>query len=114
MNIANRLLIIGVGRIGIIHGWALTETGLDVTHVVRKGRKAQLENPIELDTLDMRPGRTRTRNAVYRPRVVEAVSPADGYDLVMVATKHFQAADAVACEVTDFTSSRASCSSGSV
>jgi ketopantoate reductase len=31
-----KVLIIGRGVVGTIHGWALSEVGIDVTHVVRK------------------------------------------------------------------------------
>lgn len=36
-----KTLIVGTGIIGIIYGWALSHTGVDVTHFVRKGRKDQ-------------------------------------------------------------------------
>jgi len=31
-----KVLIIGRGVVGTIHGWALSKVGIDVTHVVRK------------------------------------------------------------------------------
>ncbi len=37
-----RVLVIGAGIIGSIYGWALSESGHDVKHLVRSGRAATL------------------------------------------------------------------------
>jgi ketopantoate reductase len=81
--------------VGVMHGWALSEAGVDVTHAVRKGSLAKHAHDIQMDVMDMRRGAPEKYMAVYRPKVVDEVSPDDGYDLVMVATNHLQAADAV-------------------
>jgi ketopantoate reductase len=90
-----KILVIGMGNVGVMHGWALSEAGVDVTHAVRKGSLAKHAHDIQMDVMDMRRGAPEKYMAVYRPKVVDEVSPDDGYDLVMVATNHLQAADAV-------------------
>ena len=51
-----KTLIIGTGSIGIIYGWALSLAGIDVTHLVRSGRKQMLEISVPLDVIDGRKG----------------------------------------------------------
>ena len=84
-----------MGNVGVMHGWALSDGGVDVTHVVRKGSLAKYAHDINMDVLDMRSGTQENYTAVYRPKVVDEAGPGDGYNLVMVATNHLQAADAV-------------------
>jgi 2-dehydropantoate 2-reductase len=87
-----KVLIIGRGVIGTIYGWALSNAGIDVTHVVRK---AGLPTTGTLDLLDLRAGYPRHARATYAPKTVGQISPSDGFDLVIVATKHYQAAQAI-------------------
>jgi 2-dehydropantoate 2-reductase len=90
-----RLLIVGTGSVGLMHGWALSEAGVDVTHVVRAGTLGRHEGPVEMDVFDLRGAAPRSYRATYRPRVVDEVGPRDDFDLVMVATSHLDAAAAV-------------------
>ena len=90
-----KILVIGMGNVGVMHGWVLSEAGVDVTHAVRKGSLARHAHDIPMDVMDMRRGAPEKYMAVYRPKVVDEVGPDDGYDLVMIPTNHMQAADAV-------------------
>jgi ketopantoate reductase len=90
-----KTLIIGLGNIGTIHGWVLSQAGEDITHVVRKGTKGRFENGIRMDVLDLRGDSPKNYQTVYLPRLVDEVSPDDGYELVVVATNHLQATGAV-------------------
>jgi ketopantoate reductase len=90
-----KTLIIGLGNVGAIHGWALSQAGADITHVVRKGTRSKFENGIKMDVLDLRRDSPRNYEAVYLPKLVDEVCPEDGYQLVVVATNHLQAAGAV-------------------
>jgi len=90
-----KTLVVGLGNIGTIYGWALSEAGVDVTHVVLKGKAKLFEAGVKLDILDLRKGHPETQQIVYHPSVTEEVSPADGYGLVMLPTKQYQLADAV-------------------
>jgi 2-dehydropantoate 2-reductase len=87
-----KVLVIGRGVVGTIYGWALSEAGIDVTHVVRK---PGLPATDILELLDLRPGHSKNKRVSYVPKTVMQISPADGFDLVMVATKHYQAAEAI-------------------
>ena len=87
-----RVLIIGRGVVGTIYGWALSKVGIDVTHVVRK---QGLPDTDTLDLLDLRPGYPKNAQATYIPKTVTQISPSDDFDLVIVATKHYQAVQAI-------------------
>ena len=91
MNIA-KVLIVGRGVVGTIYGWALSQAGIDVTHVVRG---EGLSDTANLDLLDLRPGHPKHARVTYAPKTVRQIGPADGFDLVIVATKHYQAAEAI-------------------
>jgi 2-dehydropantoate 2-reductase len=86
------VLIIGRGVVGTIYGWALSTAGIDVTHVVRKEGLPTSET---LDLLDLRTGYPKHTQTVYAPKTVMQISPSDGFDLVIVATKHYQAVQAI-------------------
>jgi 2-dehydropantoate 2-reductase len=87
-----KVLIIGRGIVGTIYGWALSKAGIDVTHVVRKqGPPAS----VTLDLLDLRTGYPKHARVTYAPKTVRQISPSDGFDLIIVATKHYQAAQAI-------------------
>jgi 2-dehydropantoate 2-reductase len=86
-----KVLIVGRGVVGTIYGWALSQASVDVTHVVRE---AGLPSTT-LDLLDLRAGYPKQALVSYAPRTVTQISPLDGFDLVIVATKHYQAAQAV-------------------
>lgn len=90
-----KTLLVGLGNIATIYGWALSQASVDITHVVRKGKKKFFEGGLKLDVLDLREGYPDTQQAVYHPKVVEEVSPADGYELIILPTKQYQLADAV-------------------
>ncbi len=87
-----KVLIIGRGVVGTIYGWALSNAGIDVTHVVRK---QVLPGTDTLDLLDLRPGYPKNARVTYAAKTVGQIGPSDGFDLVMVATKHYQAAEAI-------------------
>ena len=41
-----RILVIGAGMIGSIYGWALSDCGHDVVHLVRRGRATALRDSL--------------------------------------------------------------------
>jgi 2-dehydropantoate 2-reductase len=94
-----KVLIIGRGVVGTIYGWALTNAGIDVTHVVRNVTgKGGLPGTDTLDLLDLRPGYPKNARVTYAPRTVTEIGPTGptgSFDLVIVATKHYQAAQAI-------------------
>lgn len=88
-----KLLIVGAGIIGSIYGWAFAEAGHDVTHLVRPGRAAQFKDGFKIDMYDVRKNHKRDFIGHYTIRVTENVQPSDGYELVIVPTKHYQLID---------------------
>lgn len=92
-----KTLIVGMGLVGVMHGWALAFGGVSVTHKVRPGRAAAYNGGLVLDVLDRRGGgEEKHYTAHYAPPLIEEVTPADGFELVMVPTRENQAAEAVA------------------
>jgi 2-dehydropantoate 2-reductase len=87
-----KVLIIGRGVVGTIYGWALSKAGIDITHVVRKGG---LPDTDTLDLLDLRPGYLKNTRTTYAAKTVGGISASDRFDLVIVAAKHYQAAEAI-------------------
>jgi ketopantoate reductase len=90
-----KTLIVGTGIIGTLYGWALSEAGIDVTHYVRPGKAAQFQAGVRLDVLDERRGHTKQAITTYLLKCVEEVSPADGYELVVVPTSAYQVESAL-------------------
>ncbi len=90
-----KILIVGMGNVGLMHGWALSEGGVDVTHVVRKGSQSGYSGGVRMDVMDFRNGAPEFYQTSYPARIVDDIRPGDGYDLVMVATNYLQSTDAV-------------------
>ena len=83
------VLVVGAGIIGSIYGWALADSGHHVAHLVRSGRAAAFRGGLPLDLFDRRKGHKRNIRRLYRPDVVETLSPADAFELVIVPVKHY-------------------------
>ena len=88
-----KTLIVGTGIIGVIYGWALSQSGVDVTHFVRKGRMEQFKDAIPLDLLDERKGHAKYNVTKYALRCIEEIAPSDGYELIIVPTNMHQTED---------------------
>jgi 2-dehydropantoate 2-reductase len=88
-----KTLIVGTGIIGVIYGWALSQSGIDVTHFVRKGRKEQFKDAITLDLLDERKGHPKYNATKHTLKCVEEILPSDGYELIIVPTSMHQTED---------------------
>lgn len=79
-----KTLIVGLGNVGTIHGWALSQAGADITHVVQKEKKGQFESGVKMDILDLRGGSPKNYQTVYMPNVAEEANPNDGYELIIL------------------------------
>ena len=66
-----KTLVVGTGIIGILYGWALAQAGVDVTHFVRKGKKDQFKDGVNLDLLDERKGHPKYNLTKYKLKCVE-------------------------------------------
>jgi 2-dehydropantoate 2-reductase len=90
-----KILIVGAGIVGSIYGWAFAEAGHNVTHLVRPGKAKKFIKGMPVDMLDMRKGHKKNFNGQYTVCVTETVQPADGYELVVVPTKHYDLLEAL-------------------
>ena len=84
-----KVLIVGTGTIGAIYGWAASQAGQEVVHLVRPGRSARYTHGIEMDIYDCRARRPRRLHSIYPVQICENLPVADPFDLVVVPTKHF-------------------------
>lgn len=85
-----KILVIGAGVIGSVYGYVMAQAGHDVTHYVRPGKKASLENGIRMRFLDARKKNPKDEEVLYALKVVESLSPDDNYDLFIVSVRHYQ------------------------
>ena len=89
-----KILIYGAGIIGCTYGWQLAEAGHDITVLVRKGQKQQIdENGIHLICQDFRNGKKKTVDTVFRPSVIEELDIQNDFDYIVVATNKIQLPD---------------------
>jgi 2-dehydropantoate 2-reductase len=88
-----RVMIVGAGVIGSIYGWALSESGHEVVHLVRPGRAEALTDGIAFDLIDKRKG--RPNRSKFRYHLAAAETIAGPFDLVIVPTKPYQLLDAL-------------------
>ena len=86
-----KVLVVGAGVIGTMHAWAFEQAGHRVTLLVRPGRESRWTDGVALRVLDGRRGHTGESKVLYRPGVVNAFGPEDGYDLIVDAVRYTQA-----------------------
>jgi len=91
-----RILMFGAGVIGTLYGYILAQAGNEVTHYVRRGKKASLENGVRIHLLDGRSKKPKRKTILYDLKAVEAIHPSDQYDLVIVSVRHYQLSSALA------------------
>jgi 2-dehydropantoate 2-reductase len=84
-----KVLVIGTGVIGSIYGYVLARVGHHVSHYVRPGQSARQSSAIQLHLLDGRTAEPMEIEALYPARLVEAFSPNDAYELILVSLKHY-------------------------
>jgi 2-dehydropantoate 2-reductase len=89
-----KTLIVGTGVIGILYGWALDRAGVEIVHLVRSGGRTP-PGGVRLDVLDERKGYPKYSASSYPLRRVDAIFPADGYDLVLIPVNAHQVESAL-------------------
>lgn len=86
-----KTLVIGAGVIGATYAWQLSEAGYPVTVMVREGKKDSYEREgIMIRCTDQRGKHNQPSETIFRPTFVEAFTPKDNYDLIIVAVKSNQ------------------------
>ena len=86
-----KILVFGAGVIGTMHAWAFEKAGHQVSLLVRPGRESRWADGVALRILDGRGGRGEEGKVLYRPNVVNAFGPEDGFDLIVDAVRYTQA-----------------------
>lgn len=82
-----RILVVGAGAVGGYFGGRLQEKGVDVTFLVREGRKKQLDQAgLVIDSVH--------GSVTLTPKLILSGEEADAFDLILLSTKayHLQGA----------------------
>jgi ketopantoate reductase len=88
-----KVMIVGAGVIGTIYGWALSEAGHSVIHLVRPGRGSFLTNGISIDMMDRRKNHKKWFSGNYAIKVIEALDSMTNYEMVIIPVKHYALED---------------------
>lgn len=88
-----KVLIVGAGVIGTIYGWALSEAGHQITHLVRPGRSLRFINGISIDLMDRRKGHKKWLTENYNIQVTETLNINNDYEMVIVPVRHYSVED---------------------
>lgn len=89
-----KILIYGAGIIGCTYGWQLAEAGCDITVLVRKGQKLQMEEQgIHLVCQDFRGDKKKTIDTIFRPHVIDELDVQNDFEYIIVATNKIQLPD---------------------
>ena len=86
-----KILVYGAGIVGSTYGWQLSETGHDVTVVVKKGKKLLIEKSgININCTDFRRNKKLVIQTTFRPAVIEDLSPRNDYEFIIVSVNNVQ------------------------
>lgn len=86
-----KILIIGTGIIGSVYGWQLSLIGHHTVHLVRQGKKEQIDQQgLPICCLDLRDGKDTKSDIIYHPTVVEDYSSCDDVELIIIPVKSNQ------------------------
>lgn len=89
-----KILIYGAGIIGYTYGWQLAEAGHDITVLVRKGKRPQLEEKgIHLVCHDFRNGQKKTIDTIFHPHVIDELDAHNDFEYILVTTNKIQLPD---------------------
>lgn len=89
-----KILIYGAGVIGCTYGWQLAEAGHDITVLVRKGQRQQLdEKGIHIVCQDFRNGQKETIDTIFHPHVIDELDAHNDFEYILVTTNKIQLPD---------------------
>lgn len=89
-----KILIYGAGVIGCTYGWQLAKTGCDISILVRKGKKQEIEERgINIHCTDLREGKRNIQNTIFQPRVIDTLSADNDFDYIIVTTNNLNLDD---------------------
>lgn len=93
-----KTLVVGMGVVGTTWGWALANAGVEITHLIRPGNYEKCRNGVTLVLRDGRKGQKKQDAVKYDPKCVEAITPQDLYDLIIISV-NFDKVEAVLDEL---------------
>lgn len=80
-----KILIYGVGVIGVTYGWQLSLSGNDITMMVKPEKKQQIEkNGFSIHCSDFRYGEKRIASTVFNPKVIDTLHKENDFDYIIV------------------------------
>ena len=86
-----KILVYGAGIVGSTYGWQLSETGHDVTVLVKKGKKQLIEKTgININCTDFRGNKKQVIQTTFQPAVIEDLSPQNDYEFIIVSVNNVQ------------------------
>lgn len=89
-----KILIYGAGVIGCTYGWQLSKAGCGITVLVRKGKKQIIEKDgICIHCIDYRGSEKQIEQEIFRPKVIEELSPQNDYEYIIVSTRSLHRAE---------------------
>lgn len=81
------ILIYGAGIIGSTYGWQLSKAGHNITVLVRPEKQETIEkNGIFIHCDDFRNGQKKTEEVIFRPKVIDTLSPHNDFEYIIVPT----------------------------
>lgn len=84
-----KILIYGAGIVGCTYGWQLSKAANDITILVRKEKKHLIEeNGINMHCCDFRGGQKQIEQTVFRPKVIDELSPQNDFEYIIVTTSN--------------------------
>lgn len=84
-----KILIYGAGIVGSTYGWQLSNVDCDVTVLVRKERKRQIEEDgISIHCADYRGGVKLIEETIWRPKVIDQLSDQNDFEYIIVSTNN--------------------------
>ena len=84
-----KILIYGAGIVGCTYGWQLSEAGHDLSVLVRKEKKQQIEEDgIAIHCTDFRGGQKQIKQTVFRPKVINELSSQNDFEYIIVSTNN--------------------------
>lgn len=89
-----KILIYGAGVIGCTYGWQLSKVGCEVSFLVRQGKKQKLEKEgFKIHCTDYREDRKQTEEFIFRPTIIEDLSPYNDFEYIIVTTNNLYIKD---------------------
>lgn len=89
-----KILIYGAGVIGCTYGWQLLKVGCEISFLVRQGKKQALDKEgFKIHCTDYRKQKKHIEEFVFRPDIIEELSPNHDFEYIIVTTNNLYIKD---------------------